>query len=83
MAKLCKACGATILFIRTPAGKSMPVDFEPVPYWQKAGTREKIVTTNGEVLSCELEGDLNTATGLGFRPHWATCPHADSFRRRK
>lgn len=24
-----------------------------------------------------------TATGIGYFPHWATCPKADKFRRRK
>ena len=29
----CRACGRPILWIGTPAGKSMPCDPEPVAYW--------------------------------------------------
>lgn len=79
----CKACGAPIVWIKTPGGKSMPCDPEQVTYWQRSGAKGKIVTPNGEVLSCVFEGDPQAATGIGYVPHWATCPQADSFRRRK
>ena len=80
MAK-CKACGAPIIFIRTQGGKKMPCDPEQRMYWQRKGAKEKIVTPNGEVLSCEFSGDLNKATGVGYVSHWATCPFADRFKK--
>lgn len=85
MAKMvkCKGCGAPIVWIKTPGGKSIPCDPDMVPYWQKAGAKGKVVTPNGETISCEFDGDLQTATGLGYVSHWGTCPMADSFRRRK
>lgn len=77
MAK-CKGCGQEIIWI----GK-MPCDPEQVTYWQKPKANGKIVTPNGEVISCELYGDPETATGIGYVPHWATCTAADKFRSRK
>ncbi len=80
--KTCKGCGKPILWIGTPGGKKMPCDPEPITYWQKAKAPGKVVTPNGEVISCEFEGDIQKATGIGHRPHWATCKEARKFRNR-
>ena len=82
MAK-CKGCGAEIIWIKTPGGKSIPCDPEQVMYWEKTKAKGKVVTPNGEVLSCEFTGEPDIATGLGFVSHWSTCPKADTFRRRQ
>ena len=79
---ICRGCGAPILWIRTPAGKSMPCDPQPIKYWQDPTGRNKIVTPNGEVVSARLEGDEQTATGIGYISHFATCPKRDQFRKR-
>lgn len=51
---VCKSCGAAIAWIRTPGGKSMPCDATPRYYIQKPRSgSKKIVTPNGEVISCE------------------------------
>ena len=78
----CKACGAKIIWIGMLGGKSMPCDPEPMTYWEKAKAKDKVVTQNGMVLSCVFEGDIQKATGIGYIPHWATCPNADKFRRK-
>lgn len=77
----CRACGAEIGFIKTVAGKTIPVNPEEVTYEQKAGGSLKIVTPNGEVLSAERPADLQKATGIGYISHFATCPQADKFRK--
>ena len=77
----CKACGAPIVWIKTPGGKSMPCDAQPVTYKAQSKAKDKIVTQNGEVISCIIApADINQATGIGYIPHWATCPNADNFR---
>lgn len=83
MAK-CKKCGAHIKFINTTGGKRMPVDVDETYY--KEGGKDRIVTPNGMVLAATIineEDDLSKATGYGYRPHWATCPYADDFRKKK
>ena len=77
MAK-CKGCGREIIWIKTARNKSMPCDPDPVTYWP--GKECRIVTPNGEVYSCALSGETNEAVGVGYRPHWATCPKAETFR---
>lgn len=71
----CKACGAEILWIKTDKGKSMPCDPEQVTYYARRGAKERVVTPNGEVISCDLKPPHDGAepTGVGYVPHWATC----------
>lgn len=78
----CKGCGQEIIWIMSPAGKVIPCDPEQVTYWQKPKAPGKVVTPNGMMLSCEFDGDLQQATGIGYIPHWATCPKAGEFRRK-
>ena len=54
----CKACMAALVWITTPAGKSIPCDATPRYYIEKPAK----------------------ATGVGYVPHWATCPYADRFK---
>lgn len=76
----CRGCGAPIVWIKTPAGKAMPCDPAPVYYKAAPGGKDKIVTTRGEVVSCEIAPG-GEATDAGYRPHWATCPQAGQFKR--
>jgi hypothetical protein len=80
MAK-CRGCGADIIWIKTPGGKSMPCDPIPVMYWEKAKAPGKVVTPNGEIKNCVFEGDLDKATGVGYISHFSTCPQADRFKK--
>jgi hypothetical protein len=58
----------------------MPCDAQPVAYWP--GKKDKIVTPNGEVISCSLTGDPGKETGIGYVTHFATCPEANKFRKK-
>ncbi|MBQ1805791.1 MAG: hypothetical protein II010_07785 [Oscillospiraceae bacterium] len=82
MAK-CKGCGAEIIWIKTPSGSRHPCDPEQVTYWARPRATGRVVTPNGEVITCDFEGDLHKATGMGYVSHFSTCPAADRFRRRK
>lgn len=77
----CKKCLADIIWIKTMGGKPIPCNSTPIYYIEKPKSgRKRIVTPNGEVISCEYTDDPVKATGTGFVPHWATCPFADEFR---
>lgn len=77
----CRGCGAPIVWVKTLGGKRMPCDANPVVYRERAGASGKIVTPNGEVLSCDLDVDPEEATGIGYISHFSTCPQAKRFRR--
>lgn len=78
----CKACGASIVWIATQAGKNMPCDAEQVTYWKDAKGKNTIITPNGETVRANLSGEIQLATGIGYIPHWATCPQAINFKKR-
>lgn len=79
---ICKGCGASIIWIKTEAGKNMPCDAKLVAYKQKKGGLEKVVTDEGEVVSAETQIRMEEADGIGHRPHWATCPAREQFKRK-
>lgn len=60
----------------------MPCNAEPVMYWAKRGAAGKVVTPSGEVVSCEFEGDPQTASGIGYVSHFSSCPQAKKFRKK-
>ena len=78
----CRSCGAEIVFQRTRAGKSMPCDPRLVPFWADIRAKEKVITEDGDVVSCRLEGEPEEMTNVGRIPHWATCPSAGQHRKR-
>ena len=81
----CRGCGKPIAFIKTKNGKSIPVDPERICFVPET-EYDKFVTDEGEV---KHGGELSRKNqGIrpyeyGYRSHWATCPAADDFRRKK
>lgn len=77
----CSHCGKPIIWIRTLAGKNMPVDTVLVNYRKaKPGEKatDKIVLETGEVISA-CETNTEEAEGIGYISHFATC----TARRKK
>ena len=79
---VCKLCAAKIVWQYTKSGKWMPCNANPVEY--KAGNtpdyEDLIVTKDGEVLRCTFDFQCEP-DGVGYIPHWASCPYSDRFRR--
>lgn len=76
----CKACGAPIVWIVTTSGKSMPCDAEQLLYRADQKGDATIITPNGETVRATLDTTPEAATGIGYTPHWATCPQAARFK---
>ena len=83
MSSRCRGCGAPLTWVGTPKGKYIPCDPPFIPYWKDNKGDTMIVNGNGEVIRCFLEGDPDKVTDAGRMPHWATCPEADMFRRKR
>ena len=79
----CRSCGAEIIWVKTRAGRDMPCDPGLIPFWAKLKAKDKVVTQEGDVVSCLLEGDPQEITGVGRVPHWATCPFSKQHKRKK
>jgi hypothetical protein len=71
----CRSCGTPIFFARTRDGNLMPLESLPPPPGQ-----------GNVILQRTLEGKDEAITvkpGEGkYRSHFATCPNAQSFRRK-
>lgn len=80
----CKYCGAPIDWIRTAAGRYMPVEYRPVLVMPDRGT-ETFITDEGEIIHGERA--LPSAVGGGniaaFIPHWTYCPAGTGRRNRR
>lgn len=78
----CRGCGAEIAFIKTVKGKTMPVD--PIPHtFVPAGGPNTYVMTDGSISrGREMERGEKEGTQIGYISHFASCPAADSFRKR-
>ncbi len=74
----CRSCGARVRWIRTTAGKAMPVNAEPIRF-ERGGGPETFVTPEGKVERGKRDPE---GTLTGYISHFATCPHADRHRRR-
>lgn len=73
MKNQCSKCGAKIYFVLTKKGNSMPVD---------------ISSLTEEDKKAILFSKLGERYPVAFRPgvhvsHFATCPNADDFRKKK
>ena len=77
----CRYCGADIVFVRTTLGRSMPCDATLRSYREDPRGPLKIVTPDGKVISARGVAGDEAAHGVGYIPHWATCPGADQARR--
>jgi len=78
----CRACGQPITWMKTKTGKSMPCDVGLVPYWECEGGTQRVLTHSGELVRCELTGNLDDITGHGRTPHWGNCTNPNRFRKR-
>lgn len=72
---VCKNCGKQIMWIKTKAGKNMPVNPQMINYRRpEAGKKaeEKLVTPQGEIVAVDRT-DGRDAEGFGYISHFATC----------
>lgn len=78
----CRGCGAEIGFIKTVAGKTMPVNVKPIRF-AKDGGKEVFVLENGTVVhgTSLTESQAAPDEMVGYVSHFATCPASDSFRK--
>ena len=81
---ICRGCGAQIEWIKTTAGRNMPVDPEPVFVIEGEG-RDRFVLDDGAVIAGRIarpeEERPEPAVVCG--PHWKTCSNAEYCRRRR
>lgn len=87
MADRCERCNAAIVFVRTARGHTAPVDPEQIPIVELQRDSGRPVVAGYDPAGKVQRGH---AAGPDERPfatvrvsHFATCPSADYFRRRR
>jgi hypothetical protein len=74
----CRSCGAAILWVKTVAGKAMPLDAVPAEDGNIA-----LMPAGAMVLPKET-ADLGQKIGARrYKSHFATCPNAAKHRKGK
>lgn len=78
----CRGCGAEIMFIKTVAGRTMPVDAHSVRFAKGSG-KDAFVLLNGEVVHGTRlkEGQADPNEMIGYISHFATCTTPEAFRK--
>lgn len=76
----CRGCGQRVLWIRTKAGKNMPVDPIMHHYRKDPAGKEKVVTQDGDVVMGIIVDTPYDADGIGYTSHFATCTQAKRFK---
>lgn len=75
----CRKCAASILWLKTPTGKWMPVDKRPSARGIVEIREGRASTPVAVVVSRE---NPPTPGAERYTPHWGTCAQGDLFRRR-
>lgn len=78
----CKSCGQRIRFVRMKSGRSMPVNEQLINYKLEDKGKDKIVTPEGEVVSCISGVNVDEADGYGYVSHFATCLNTQKCRKK-
>lgn len=78
----CRACGATIMFLKTAKGKTMPVDEGAVFFKAHPDGKELFILGDGSTMRGNQVSDRAEGDQFGYISHFATCPAAGMFRER-
>jgi hypothetical protein len=69
----CRSCGAPIIWAKTKNDKTIPLDATPT-------ADGNLLLVDGVARAPEVTDDVPF---LQYKSHFATCPDAESFRRKK
>ena len=70
------------MFIKTKAGKAMPVNPNAVRFIRAGGPNTYVMLDGSVQRGREPEYSETDQTWIGYISHFATCPAADSFRKK-
>lgn len=79
----CKGCGRKIKWVKTAAGKNMPVDIEAINIMPSKTGHVVVITLSGNVVRGNLVMSGTPNAVMGYTSHFSTCPDAEKFRKRE
>ena len=75
----CESCGAPILFAKTEAGRSMPMDAEPVEANPEEDVVRMIFREDGVLKVRRWQRSLFDEDPAMYESHWGTCPQSKAW----
>lgn len=80
MSDACRSCSKPVLFARTTAGKTVPFEADSNGLWAiENGAARYLGAKSAPPAQLEL-GAVAALEPQRYTSHFATCPHADSWR---
>ena len=82
----CKSCGTPIYWIKTLKGKWLPVNRRAIMATPVQIGGHTFVLVDGSTVQALPEGAVRydgVDSVIAFEAHFATCPDADAFRKKK
>lgn len=79
----CKSCRAEIVWVKMKSGNDMPCNPNLIQFWANMKAKDIVITPEGDMVHCNLDGPLEEMTGMGYVPHWATCPFSKQHKKKK
>lgn len=79
--ELVKTMKAEFYWNDLPFGKEIARLTKERDKYEKRAMEAEVITEDGRTIRCDLEGDLVVSTGIGYIPHWATCPASKQFKK--
>ena len=81
---VCRSCGAKIMWVQTEKGRRMPVDDEPTDQGNITLVRRVDNIPLAYVLAASEIAMMSMAERRKlFTSHFATCPSADRWRKKR
>ena len=78
---VCRGCGKEIRWIKTKAGKTAPVNAEPVHFLPDPEGGDLFITPDGDTVRGWKIATESNAAHDGYISHFATCTNPDYFRK--
>ena len=79
----CRSCGANIIWIITKTGRKMPCNAEPI-FFDLANMNDegtKVFVKDNRIIAIGIENPEGQE--VGYISHFATCPEAEKWRKKK
>ncbi len=79
---VCKKCGREIAWMKTAAGKSMPVEPGNVYCRPNENGKMMVLTISGRLIRADA-AEPGDRMMLAYIPHWASCTGAAAIKRER
>lgn len=79
----CRGCGADMIFVKSPAGRSIRCDKDKLRVVADPAGKLRVVRDNGSVIAARRPDPTKDGEAVEWAlvSHFSTCPQAAEFRK--